>query len=147
MRGRQVDTCGTDVRDFTMARVTVVNDTADFLDLVHDILEGDRYETTLIDGDRQDAFELVRTSRPDLLMIDLRLGGEGLSGWEVAQRVRADPNFVGLPVIICSADVQAMSELEGDLAGARHVATLTKPFDIDVLIDTIDRLLAETASP
>jgi CheY-like chemotaxis protein len=129
-----------------MARVTVVNDTPDFLDLVHDILEGDRYETILIDGDRDDAFELVRTSRPDLLMIDLRLGLEGLSGWEVAQKVRADPNFVGLPVLVCSADVQAMNELEDDLAGTRHVATLTKPFEIDELIDTIERLLAETAS-
>jgi CheY-like chemotaxis protein len=129
-----------------MARVTVVNDTPDFLDLVHDILEGDRYETTLIDGDRDDAYEVVRASRPDLLMIDLRLGGEGLSGWEIAQKVRADPNFVGLPVIVCSADLRAMSELKGDLAGTRHVATLPKPFGIDELIDTIDRLLAEAAS-
>ena len=128
-----------------MARVTVVNDTPDFLDLVHDILEGDRYETTLIDGDQGDAFELVRASRPDLLMIDLRLGGHGLSGWEIAQRVREEPNFKGLPVIVCSADVQAMSELESDLAGTRHVATLSKPFEIQELTDTIDALLGEAA--
>ena len=128
-----------------MARVTVVNDTPDFLDLVHDILEGDRYETTLIDGDQGDAFELVRASRPDLLMIDLRLGGQGLSGWEIAQRVREEPNFKGLPVIVCSADVQAMSELESDLAGTRHVATLSKPFEIQELTDTIDALLGEAA--
>jgi len=128
-----------------MARVTVVNDTPDFLDLVHDILEGDRYETTLIDGDQGDAFELVRASRPDLLMIDLRLGGQGLSGWEIAQRVREEPDFKGLPVIVCSADVQAMSELESDLAGTRHVATLSKPFEIQELTDTIDGLLGEAA--
>ena len=128
-----------------MARVTVVNDTPDFLDLVHDILEGDRYETTLIDGDQGDAFELVRASRPDLLMIDLRLGGQRLSGWEIAQRVREEPDFKGLPVIVCSADVQAMSELESDLAGTRHVATLSKPFEIQELTDTIDGLLGEAA--
>jgi CheY-like chemotaxis protein len=129
-----------------MARVTVVNDTPDFLELVRDILEGDRYETTLIDGDREDAFELVRGSRPDLLMIDLRLGGEGLSGWDIAQKVRAEPEFDGLPVIVCSADLHAVSELESDLAGTRRVATLTKPFEIDELTGTIDRLLAEAAS-
>jgi CheY-like chemotaxis protein len=129
-----------------MARVTVVNDTPDFLDLVHDILEGDRYETTLIDGDQDDAFERVRASRPDLLMIDLRLGGQGLSGWEIAQRVRGEPNLEGLPVIVCSADLQAMSELESDLAGTRHVATLPKPFEIEELTDTVDRLLAEAVS-
>ncbi|MGH2401259.1 MAG: response regulator [Candidatus Limnocylindria bacterium] len=129
-----------------MARVTVVNDTPDFLDLVHDILEGEQYETTAIDGDRDDAFELVRSSRPDLLMIDLRLGGVGLSGWEIAQRVRAEADFAGLPVIVCSADLQAMSELQEDLADTRHVATLTKPFEIQELTDTIDRLLSEAVS-
>ena len=40
-----------------MARITVVNDNPEFLDLVHDILEGDRYDTTLIDGDRPDALD------------------------------------------------------------------------------------------
>jgi CheY-like chemotaxis protein len=124
-----------------MTRVTVVNDTPDFLDLVHDILEGDRYDTVLIDGDRPDALELVRRSRPDLLMIDLRLGPDGLSGWDIAQQVRAEPEFDRLPVLICTADLRAMRELEADLAATRRVATLTKPFEIDELTRAIDGLL------
>jgi CheY-like chemotaxis protein len=125
-----------------MARVTVVNDSPEFLDLVRDILEGDRYETVLIDADRADAMELVRASRPDLLMIDLRLGGEGREGWNVAQQVRAEPQFNALPVLLCSADVQAMRDLKADLAATHHVATLTKPFEIDELTSAIDGLLA-----
>ena len=126
-----------------MARVTVVNDTPDFLELVGDILEGDRYETTLIDGDRDDALQLIKASRPDLLMIDLRLGTEGLSGWEIAQQVRRGAEFAGLPILICSADIQAMGQLEVDLADDRRVATLRKPFEIDELTETIDRLLGD----
>jgi CheY-like chemotaxis protein len=126
-----------------MARVTVVNDTPDFLDLVHDILEGDRYDTTLIDGDRDDAVHLVRSSNPDLLMIDLRLGREGLSGWDIAQEIRADPAFGGLPILICSADLQAMDELRAQLVGSRRVGTLTKPFEIDELVAAIEGLLAQ----
>lgn len=125
------------------ARVTVVNDTPDFLALVGDILEGDRYDTVLIDGDRGDALELVRESKPDVLMIDLRLGQEGLSGWEIAQQVRASPEFAGLPVLICSADALAMRDLQADLAGTRHVATLEKPFSIDQLIQAIEHLLGQ----
>ena len=129
-----------------MARVTVVNDNPEFLELVSDILEDDRYETTTIDGDRPDALDEVRASRPDLLMIDLRMGSEGLHGWDIAQQVRADPAFTGLPVLICSADVLALKSLEGDLDDTRHVQSLTKPFSIDELIGVIDGMLAEGAA-
>jgi CheY-like chemotaxis protein len=128
-----------------MARVTVVNDNPEFLALVQDILQDDRYEATTIDGDRPDAIDAVRESRPDLLMIDLRMGSDGLHGWDIAQQVRAEPDFAGLPVLICSADVLALKELEGDLDDTQHVGTLTKPFSIDDLTESIDELLAEVA--
>jgi len=127
-----------------MARVTVVNNSPEFLDLVHDILEGDRYDTVLIDGDEGDVLHRIRRSRPDLLMIDLRMGNAGHRGWEITQEVRADAELQGLPVLLCSADLQAMAELEADLGATRHVATLTKPFEIDELTGAIDRLLGET---
>jgi CheY-like chemotaxis protein len=126
-----------------MARITVAHDSLEFLDLVHDILQGDRYETTLIYGNRDDALQLIRQSRPDLLMIDLRMGGDGVRGWNTAQEVRANAGFEGLPVLICGADLQALSEIEPDLAASRHVAALTIPFEIDELTQSIDRLLGE----
>ena len=126
-----------------MPRVTVVNDNPEFLDLVHDILEGDRYDTTLVDGDRPDALDVIRSSRPDLLMIDVRLGVEGDHGWEIAQEVRSEPQFEELPVLLCSADTLALQELEAGLAETRRVATLAKPFDIESLVSTIEELLAD----
>jgi len=128
-----------------MACVTVVNDNPEFLALVRDILEDDRYDTTTIDGDRADALDAIRASRPDLLMIDLRMGSDGLHGWDIAQQVRADPAFDGLPVLICSADVLALKALEEDLDAKQHVGTLVKPFSIDELTAAIDDLLAEVA--
>jgi CheY-like chemotaxis protein len=129
-----------------MARVTVVNDNPEFLELVRDILEDDRYATTTIDGDRPDALEAIRASRPDVLMIDLRMGSDGLHGWDIAQEVRAQPDFDGLPVLICSADAMALAALEDDLERIQHVDTLIKPFSIDDLVTAIDGLLAESAS-
>jgi CheY-like chemotaxis protein len=128
-----------------MPHVTVVNDNPEFLDLVHDILEGDRYATTLVDGDRPDALDLIRSSRPDLLMIDVRLGVEGDHGWEIAQEVRSEPQFEELPVLLCSADTLALQELEAGLAETRRVAMLAKPFEIENLLSTIDELLAHPA--
>lgn len=128
-----------------MARITVVNDNPEFLDLVHDILESDRYDATTIDGDWPNALDAIRASRPDLLMIDLRMGAEGLHGWDIALQVRAEPDFDQLPILVCSADVPALMALEADLEKTQHVASLVKPFSIDDLIAAIDELLAQGA--
>ena len=129
-----------------MARVTVVNDNPEFLDMVHDILEDDRYDATTVDGDRPDALNLILASRPDLLMIDLRLGSEGLHGWEIAQKVRREPGLDSVPVLVCSGDMLALQQIESDLAETQRVEALTKPFSVDQLTDAIDRLLASAAA-
>ena len=49
-------------------------------------------------------------------MIDVRLGVEGDHGWEIAQEVRRDPMFTELPVLLCSADLFELQELEAGLA-------------------------------
>ena len=127
----------------TMARITVVNDNPEFLELVRAILEEDRYETTTVDVDTPDTFARIHASRPDLLMIDLRLGAEGHEGWNLARRLRGEAEFNGVPVLVCSGDIEALSEIEPDIAENRRVETLTKPFGIDELTSAIDRLLAE----
>lgn len=129
-----------------MARVTVVNDNPEFLDMVHDILEDDRYDAVTVDGDRSDALDLILKSRPDLLMIDLRLGSEGLHGWKIAQEVRREPGLDSVPVLVCSADMLALQQIESELAATQRVDALTKPFSVDQLTDAIDRLLASPAA-
>ena len=127
-------------------RVTVVNDNPEFLELVRDILEGDDYATTTVDGDLDGALERVIESRPDLVILDLRLGTDELHGWDIGQELRREPSFEALPMIICSADVLALQALADDLADTKQVRALTKPFTIAELIATIDGLLAEAAS-
>ena len=125
-----------------MARVTVVNDNLEFLELVRDILEDERDEVTTIDVDREDALAAIRASRPDILMIDLHLGSDNLHGWDMVQEIRAESAFEGLPVLICSADVVALKRLDADLQTKRRVATLVKPFGLAELTGALDRLLA-----
>ena len=124
-----------------MARVTVVNDNREFLDVVAAILESDRYEATLIKGAAEDALEQIRASRPDVLMIDLRLGSDGLHGWGIAQQVRRDPALEGTPILLCSADNFALREIEDQLDDRYTVVTLKKPFSIDELLGRVDDLL------
>ena len=124
-----------------MTRVTVVNDNPDFLDLMHDILEDERYDTTTIDGDRPDAIEGIVASRPDVLVIDLRMGTEELHGWAVAKQVRQDDRFTNLPVLLCSADIVALHDIEEEMAEQHRVRSIQKPFSIEQLTEAIDELI------
>ena len=121
-------------------RVTVVNDSPEFLELVGEILADERIPTVLIDGDKPDALDRIRESRPDVLMIDLRMGSGELHGWDIAQAVRRDAELADVPILVSSADVAAMATLQDQIEDTRGVSTLTKPFSIDHLTEAIDRL-------
>ena len=121
-------------------RVTVVNDSPEFLELVRDILADQRIPTVLIDGDKPDALGRIRESRPDVLMIDLRMGSDELHGWDIAQEVRRDAGLADVPILVCSADPTALASIQEQLDNTRRVGTLTKPFSIDHLAAAIDRL-------
>ena len=122
-------------------RVTVVNDNPEFLRLMGDLLKEERYVVTLVDGDRDDAIDLIRASQPEALIIDLRLGRAELHGWEVLKALRSDPGLSELPTLICTGDLRGLEQVADQLAGMRRVSTLKKPFDIDELFLKLDALL------
>lgn len=130
----------------SVPRVTVVNDNPEFLDMVGDILKGERYVVTLVDKDFAEPLARIRASRPDLLMIDLRLGTDRLHGWDVAQQMQHDPELASVPVLVCSADIGALAEVKDQLDDTHLVGVLTKPFEIDALTATVERLLGSTAT-
>lgn len=121
-------------------RVVVVNDNPDFLEVMEELLRNERYSATTIDGDREDAVAQIRLAKPDVLMIDLRLGTEGLHGWDVVKDVRADATLSQLPTLICSADLSALDDVQDEMEAMPHVATLPKPFSIAELTEKLDQL-------
>lgn len=123
------------------AHIVVVNDSPEFLDVMAVILHDHRYAATVIDGDRDEAVDLVRAAEPDGLIIDLRLGRDELHGWDVLQQIRRDPQLKELPTVICSADTQALEGLRGDVIGMRRVTILKKPFSIDELMASLRQVL------
>jgi CheY-like chemotaxis protein len=130
-----------------MARVTVVDDSPEFLDLIDAILRGDQHDTTPIDPNADGALQLIRRSSPDVLMIDVRIGRDGVHARGIAQKISARSEFDGLPVLVCSADKQALSEIAAALAANRRVGMLAMPFEIDELTEAIDRLLDKRVRP
>jgi DNA-binding response OmpR family regulator len=130
---------GEDVAAHT--HIAVINDNPDFLEVMADLRHDHRYAATVIDGDRDDALELVQAAEPDGLIIDLRLGRDELHGWQILRQIRADSELSELPTVICSGDVEALNSVEEELVGMRRVATIKKPFSVDEMLATLENVL------
>lgn len=123
----------------TRPRISVLNDNPEFLELMSAILDDDAgYDVTLFDGENTSIAELVQ-SRPDLVIVDLILGGA--SGWEIVTLTRSEPNLADVPIIICSADVTALRERSAELERIGNVHILEKPFSLDQITEIVQRLI------
>ena len=125
-------------------RITVVNDNPEFLELMDALLEQDSgYDVTTIDGDTLDDIEPIRTSQPDLLIIDLRGRPDGLAGWDVLLAVRTDSELEQLPIILCTGDLQSLEEHAQAITDDVKVATLQKPFHVEELEARVRQFVGE----
>jgi two-component system cell cycle response regulator DivK len=128
-----------------LKRVTVVNDSPEFLQLMQDLLQDASYPATLIDGDRDNAFDLIKASQPEILIVDLRLGSNELRGLDILKRVRDDDELRRVPTVICTADAWGMDRAREEVAAIENVAVLTKPFAIADLHRVLRELGAAAA--
>lgn len=72
-----------------------------------------------------EALEVLRRERPDAMLLDVRM--PGMTGYEVCRRVREDPEFFSLPVIMVTALSLSEERIMGIEAGATDF--ITKPFN------------------
>ena len=125
--------------DAAPLRVTVINDNPEFLELMSAILDEDAgYAVTLIDGEAT-AIDEIAASEPDLIIVDLLLGGA--SGWDIVALSRAHERLADIPLIICSADVVALRDRAAELEEIGKVHVLAKPFGIDEVTALVEQLI------
>lgn len=124
-------------------RITVIDDAADFLSLVRDVLEP-TYEVTTSTGEDMDLDALVRFGS-DLIVLDLRLqeGGGQLQGMELLGLIRAHDLLRLVPIVVCSADVAQLNVNREALARVPHCWVLPKPFSLDEFETTLGEALRD----
>ena len=66
--------------------VFVVNGEPDFLDIMRDLLQGERYNVTTTNFVPR-TFDQIAALRPDLLIVDLAV--DDRAGWELLERLQA----------------------------------------------------------
>lgn len=120
-------------------KIAVVEDNPDNRMLVEAILE-DQYEISEYETGLE-AVEGLPDNVPDLVLLDISL--PGMDGTEVLQWIRAQDEFLDLPVIALTA--HAMSGDREKYLDMGFNDYLTKPIiDEDLLMGAIERLLSGT---
>jgi len=90
---------------------------------------------TAADGD--EALAAIQASRPDLVILDVMVGGR--DGYEICESIKRNAASAAIKVVMLSAKSRAIEIEKGMAMGAD--AYLTKPFSMDELRDTVRRLL------
>jgi CheY-like chemotaxis protein len=116
---------------FRGTRVSVIDDSAEFLQLIGDFLADAGCRVEAFQGDDVDLSTLAAT-RPDLVILDLRLkpGGQQLTGWEFLVLIRSHAELLHVPVVICSADLSELQRRQAELAGMARTFVMPKPFEL-----------------
>ncbi|ACZ43526.1 response regulator receiver protein [Thermobaculum terrenum ATCC BAA-798] len=118
-------------------KIFVVDDLEDFRQLLEDVLSEQGYEVLSFER-AADALAALQAQAPDLLITDIRLGNE--NGLGLVRTIRANAETRQLPVIICTAAILDLEEVEPIADPCLHV--LPKPFEIADLVRDVSDLLA-----
>jgi len=120
-----------------MYRILVVDDEVMIRKLLTDALSGEGYETVTVPS-REEAIGVLARERFDLVILDVRLGGE--SGLPVVRKMRESGSRV--PAIVYTGALTAAIETEARSAGADEV--LNKTIGIIPLLEQIKRFLSSS---
>ena len=121
------------------ARILVVNDTQEILELFRMLLEEEEGYDVVLSGFPIQQVKDIEHIKPDLIILDLVLGDEK-TGMQMLQMLKMQRSTAAIPVLVCTAALQIVREQEGYLV-SQGVHVVYKPFDIDDLLTNVKQLL------
>ena len=88
----------------------------------------------------EEAVEIAKVQKPDLILMDLIM--PKMDGYAACSQIKADEATKGIPVVILTAVGNELNKKFATEMGAEGY--ITKPFNIQELMDVITPLLAKT---
>ncbi len=108
--------------DLTGSRVLIADDNEQNRELLDAYLADENYEI-LMANDGQETIDSIEANQPDLILLDIMM--PRMSGYEVCEKIKSDPEKQSIPVLM----VTALNEM-GDIEKAVKAGCddfLTKP--------------------
>ncbi len=115
-------------------RVLVVEDSEVIRRVLSLILQGEGYLVDLADTGGS-ALALAQRLQPDAVTLDLGL--PDVDGREVLRRLKEDPRTRSIPVVVISAFVEDLTDVERGFASQ----IIVKPFDVETLLGGVGKAL------
>jgi two-component system alkaline phosphatase synthesis response regulator PhoP len=119
-------------------KILIVDDEVDLVETVRFPLEMEGY-TVLVSNDGEDALNKARREKPHLILLDLML--PKLDGYKVCRLLKFDEKYKHIPILMLTAKIQEKDKIMGKETGADEY--ITKPFDIDALLEKVKSYLGE----
>ena len=118
--------------------IFVVNGSADFLDVVRELLQDEHYNVTTTNFVPR-TFKQVETAQPSLLIVDL-IHGE-MAGWDLLAELRLEAATRNIPMILVSTSNQLLEKAEAERVIWGDDRYLLKPFSLNALLQAIQDLI------
>lgn len=117
--------------------IMIADDDPAIVDALHLLLEDEGY--TVLSTVNGGTVTKMKHKLPDLLLLDIWMSG--INGGDICRQLKKQSNTCRIPVILISANRD--TELIARESGAEDF--LLKPFDIDDLLQKIEKYLHSTA--
>jgi CheY-like chemotaxis protein len=114
--------------------ILVVEDDDDLGEAISFVLKEAGFETELIQNGLA-AMQWIGEQVPNLVLLDMHL--PGISGLEILNRIRNEPRFAGIRVLVTTADLMMAKAAEG-----KADLIFTKPYSINELLDSVAKFSA-----
>jgi CheY-like chemotaxis protein len=117
--------------------ILVVEDEETICDFIVRLLEDETPYKALSVPNAIQALELIDVIKPDLFLLDYQL--PGINGLELFDRLHVMKELEAVPALMFSANALPQKALD-----ERHIPFLLKPFDLDDLLQVVEKLLAQS---
>jgi DNA-binding response OmpR family regulator len=121
-------------------KVLIVDDEPNIVAALEFLLQKSGHAVKIA-ADGEDALAQLDAFKPDLVLLDVMM--PKVSGYEVCQRMRAQPQWRHIKIVMLSAKGREVEVSKGMSLGADLY--VTKPFSSTELVATIGNLLSGTA--
>lgn len=117
-----------------MTKILVVDDDAAILEVVKIILEQNNFQVNTA-RDKKEIDAALSQQNPDIILLDISISG--INGGDLTKQMKADDSYKSIPIVLVSAD-NNIKKIAEEVGADGY---LEKPFDIDTLIETVNKHL------
>ncbi len=121
----------------------IIEDEKDILELLFTIFSDQKEYEIICAENGLEALRIIESGRLDIVILDVNL--PFLSGYDLCQKIRSNPETKRTKVLVLSGMAQRNDRLKAQEAGADGY--LTKPFNSKELIETVKVLTGTEIKP